>query len=663
MKLRSYASSLLRGALVLAVALTLGACSEDSTLPSPTGGGGQGRGGRDAGGSGGLRAPGEIGEAPVLSSSMSLGDDELAQRALTLLGSAAVGAEGSCRNCHSLGRATLTRWQASSSLFVAECASNGTLSDQSSVDAMVACFRARSQKPSGAFTAAQFGIYSAAAHLPWFTFLFEHATEFSADWQAEHDLFIDRVGMPRAGRRFSQGDFDVVAEWFSRGLPRLFDLVPEEAGEDCTPGLAPSLFAHVSDMQVAGWRAQNEQVPLLMFGCDAGEAGADCLSEYTLARDTSFGSQWDGASDTHIRILHDNSASLSTYWSRASADGRYIGAGLLDAGALEYSGQIVDLQRDATINVDFTYDATFFPDNSGFLVQRGGSSSGGGPPGAPSDGSANSGDTAIVCEQSLLAAGPESISGEEAACNRSSGRIGLYQQLAKSLDGDDYWVVHGSYEGDDGGFSPVRENPSAAFDAQSSATLTPMFNQGNGYEPGSPLQMQTPQQGDPMLSPSGRLLVTRVKGQEYTIDAGGFEIVAAEQSGYALHLVSMSREGDVWSASLEDVGRVCFQGGKAVFSYDERWMVFHHYVTEADAIELGFSGASDPGFSEYTELGASNLYLVDLTTGDTQRITETEPGQYALFPHFRSDGWIYFVVRTVEGEEFFAASDAALLSE
>jgi hypothetical protein len=34
--------------------------------------------------------------------------------------------------------------------------------------------------------------------------------------------------------------------------------------------------------------------------------------------------------------------------------------------------------------------------------------------------------------------------------------------------------------------------------------------------------------------------------------------------------------------------------------------------------------------------------LVDLRTGAVQRLTTMHPGQYALFPHFRSDGWIYF---------------------
>jgi hypothetical protein len=104
-------------------------------------------------------------------------------------------------------------------------------------------------------------------------------------------------------------------------------------------------------------------------------------------------------------------------------------------------------------------------------------------------------------------------------------------------------------------------------------------------------------------------------------------------------------------------------GSKPVLSYDERWMVYHHYVTAADAAELGFASASDPGFQAYAQSGASNIYLVDLLSGEGQRITDMKPGQYALFPHFRSDGWIYFVVRTLDTQEYFAASDAALVRE
>jgi len=72
------------------------------------------------------------------------------------------------------------------------------------------------------------------------------------------------------------------------------------------------------------------------------------------------------------------------------------------------------------------------------------------------------------------------------------------------------------------------------------------------------------------------------------------------------------------SAALHDLGRVCLSGGKATFSYDERWLVFHHYVLPSDAVDLGFTGPDDPGFAEYLSQGSSNLVLVDLRTGTAQ---------------------------------------------
>ena len=61
---------------------------------------------------------------------------------------------------------------------------------------------------------------------------------------------------------------------------------------------------------------------------------------------------------------------------------------------------------------------------------------------------------------------------------------------------------------------------------------------------------------------------------------------------------------------------------------------------------------------------------MDIRTGVPVRITNMRPGQYALFPHFRSDGWIYADVRDDNihvsdglAHEYMVASDAALLAE
>jgi hypothetical protein len=365
---------------------------------------------------------------------------------------------------------------------------------------------------------------------------------------------------------------------------------------------------------------------------------------------------------TQIRILYDNSATRSNYWSRCSADGRFIGSGLNEPRNGD-GGQIIDLQRNALIDGDFAYDATFFPDNSGFLMQR--EVNDDGPPGAPTDGSVAPGAQALVCEQSVITSDPAAVTGQESKCTLIDNTFGLYQQTSKSIDGSDYWVVHGSYEGDSGGFTEVLEEPYAAFGPHSTTTLTPLVNQGNGaFEAGTSVHIETPHMGDPMLSPSGGLVVMRVKGPDYSTMIDGSPVTTSTQSGYAIYAVDKSTSGGS-SAALHDLGRICLQGGKATFSYDERWLVLHHYVLDSDseAQELGFASASDPGFAPYKTQGSSNLMLVDLRTGTSTRITTMQPGQYALFPYFRSDGWIYFVVRTTDGNEYYAASDAALVAE
>jgi hypothetical protein len=94
-------------------------------------------------------------------------------------------------------------------------------------------------------------------------------------------------------------------------------------------------------------------------------------------------------------------------------------------------------------------------------------------------------------------------------------------------------------------------------------------------------------------------------------------------------------------------------------SFDDRWLVTHHRATDADAVDLGFTGPTDPAFAPYRNV--SNLYLVELATGTITRLTMMAPGQQALFPHFRSDGWIYYIVKTAGLPEYVVATDAALV--
>src|SRR5690606_36313143 len=154
---------------------------------------------------------------------VSLADEALAEQALAILGSSAVGASGGCAACHSLRRPTLTRWLQLTNGFASACLADTALPDAPAVDAMYGCFEQHATSPA-ALAAWDFGLYSAAAHLPWFSYVLQRASAAGADAQKFHQRFVDRVGMPRAGERWSQAEFDVVAECFTRGLPGLFAL-------------------------------------------------------------------------------------------------------------------------------------------------------------------------------------------------------------------------------------------------------------------------------------------------------------------------------------------------------------------------------------------------------------------------------------------------------
>ena len=64
--------------------------------------------------------------------------------------------------------------------------------------------------------------------------------------------------------------------------------------------------------------------------------------------------------------------------------------------------------------------------------------------------------------------------------------------------------------------------------------------------------------------------------------------------------------------------------------------------------------------TQILQKGSSNIIIVDMVTGARTRITTMKAGQYALYPHLRSDGWFYFLVRDNTNKEFAVASDAAL---
>ena len=175
-----------------------------------------------------------------------------------------------------------------------------------------------------------------------------------------------------------------------------------------------------------------------------------------------------------------------------------------------------------------------------------------------------------------------------------------------------------------------------------------MVFDGTHYVGKTPVTVNAPYEGDSVLSPSTKLAISRF-GNE------------GNQLGYVLRKVTTTPAGSSYTVQTTEVGRYCINGAKPSISFDEKYFVTHHYVGADDWQDLGFSSANDATFKSMLAKGTSNIIIVNIATGARTRVTNMKPGQYALYPHFRSDGWFYFLVRDKNSnKEYAVASDAAL---
>jgi hypothetical protein len=377
-------------------------------------------------------------------------------------------------------------------------------------------------------------------------------------------------------------------------------------------------------MATMGWRAVNKTNMLAMHNCGAATDPKDCLSAEALGVDQPYGAGWDLPGRGRLRVLHDADYA-SSYWTRSSPDGRFIAHGVQNVPG----SYVIDLQRGVRVPISATYDPNWFPDNSGFVFQGGARN---------------------VCGQSVLTSNPASISMTEPACSQISS-IGLYEHVGRALSGD-FFAIDSDFVSDDGGHQVTLQDPEANFNSQSHLSFIPMIWDGTKYVAKPQVTLQSDFEGDTVLSPSSKLVITRVAGPN------------DRQLGFVLRKVVATPSGTSYTFAAPEIARYCLSGGKPGFSYDERWVAIHRYVTAADAVELGFANAQDPGFQPYLTQGAANIYLLELATGTLTRLTHMNPGQYALFPHFRSDGWIYAAIRdTNTAHEYMVATDGALLLE
>jgi hypothetical protein len=442
------------------------------------------------------------------------------------------------------------------------------------------------------------------------------------------DAGVDSAS-PTDVTRTDAGATDAPATTDTPSSSRDVQAVPNDIPAGQCGSISADVAAHVAAMSTGGWAALNRSHGMMMYGCAGAARPQDCLATVPVADDTNIGGNRSAIAAAHLRVLY-SATTRSNFWTRSSADGRFVGRGIY----------VHDLSRDVEMRATGAmYDPAFFPDNSGFIYQPNGR----------------------MCPMSALTTGTPSavaVTGAGSPCAGSA--VGLYQHLAASLDGSDFWATSaGNAAWDDGGHTRTLTETARneRWTATAQTTLSLMANTGAGFTAIGNRSVTTPLQGDAVISPSSQLLVTR-----FVDEAGAYQ-------GYVLHRLDATHTGSAIMASTREIARYCIQGAKPAFSFDERFITYHHYVgggahADEDATELGFTGSGDDGFSEYAAQGASNIYVLDLLTGVTRRVTTMGPGQYALYPHFRSDGWMYFIVRTLgTTNESVVASDAAFLMQ
>ncbi len=492
---------------------------------------------------------------------------------------------------------------------------------------IVDCMRLEPARSDSPFAPSKLGIYAAAAHLGWFQNTFKAAypvggSNTTDTWALEYGKFKNRTSMPKGNHpRFTQEEFDVVAEWYARGLPKLTTYIAADNGPtSCTPSVAPAMGTHASAMATQGWGAVNRSQGMNMYGCGSAANPLECLTSLPEAQTKAYGRDW--AASGKLRVLREL-AFNTYYWMRSSPDGRFVGNGATGGDG----GVMSDLQTNKDIKVQAAYDPGFFPDGKGWVFQ-------GTPIGAG------------FCTTGLLTSNPDRINFSESQCS-SVESVSLYQHLGAGLDGGDYMVINSQFTSDNPS-GTVTHDPSAGFAQSAQMKFTPMMFDGTHYVGKPPVSIASPFEGDSVLSPSTKLVISRF-GNE------------GNQLGYVVRKLTATSNGPSYDVTSQEVGRYCVQGAKAAISFDEKFMVTHHYVGPSDYADLGYASASDAGFQAILAAGSANIIVVNLVTGVRTRVTTMQAGQYALFPHFRSDGWIYFLVRDKNsGKEYAVGSDAIL---
>ncbi|MCA9591124.1 MAG: hypothetical protein KC657_37760 [Myxococcales bacterium] len=580
-------------------------------------------------------------------------EEELAVAALRVLGAKVQGEErneATCHQCHDPNRLTIRKW-AEDYKKTMEIVSDESKTAEERINAM----RRDPSDPGSSFAPAKLGIMTAGSHLglganvspdrhpithkqgKLLASLFEGREEAYRQFRQDTLMPIETNY-----DRLTPSEFETVMRWIDSGLPKLEELLPEDPRPTtCTDDFA-GLAEHVRAVRSTSWASANRDARMPMFGCAANADPLECFGQKTAdgktifptSNEVTYGKSWAKNGDT-FRVLRELDYK-TFFWTRTSADGRFVANGggprtdgaravISDlAAALDPEGPKV---RD--ILASASYDPDFFPGNQGFMFQ----------------GTSKAG---AFCSMSLLTnPATTKVSFDEPECTKLDS-VGLYQTVGQ-VSGDnsisDIFVVNSKFASDNPGLTAsdhdlqLTAGPDAAVKVHVGVAL------GNdadaGYQIMQHVELKTPFRGDTMMSRTGLLLGSRVAGEHGAL-------------GYHVDKLTYQRGDDGYKFSLRTLGRICMPGNKANFSFDERFLTTHHYLTREDF-------ESDEAYEPYKAQGAADIYVADFVTGKKERVTRMMPGQFAIFPHFRSDGWLYFMVRDANTKkEYIVASDVAL---
>jgi hypothetical protein len=133
---------------------------------------------------------------------------------------------------------------------------------------------------------------------------------------------------------------------------------------------------------------------------------------------------------------------------------------------------------------------------------------------------------------------------------------------------------------------------------------------------------ETPFETDHLFAPSGQLIV----GRYFKKGVQAYKVRRLDIADGNPHL------------SNEAIAVICMQGEKPTTSFDNRFVAFHHHSNGTPIQDDG------------TEAEAPNVFIYDLKTQKSVRVTNMKNGAKAYFPHFRADGWLYFLLKEPAGE-------------